>query len=153
MEYKLPKIKFSNNTENDSKIIVSPLNSGYGTTVGNALRRVLLSSIPGYAIIGFKIDGVKHEFDTIEGVREDVLEVLLNLKQVDLKIVQNELNVKVKVTNSDKLTTSDFGGEVEVFGEEKTIITFIVFTIHLDSWFNNSFVNVCLSIYKITKRP
>jgi DNA-directed RNA polymerase subunit alpha len=124
MEYKLPKIKFSNTTDLDSKIVVSPLNSGYGTTVGNALRRVLLSSIPGYAIVGFKIDGIKHEFDTIEGVREDVLEVLLNLKQIDLKIIQNELSVKVKVKKSDKLTTSDFGNEVEVFGEEKTILTF-----------------------------
>lgn len=67
------------------KFEFKPLEPGYGITVGNALRRVLLSSLEGYAISSIKIDGVKHEFDTIPGVKEDVTNIILNLKKVDLK--------------------------------------------------------------------
>ncbi len=67
------------------KFEFKPLEPGYGITVGNALRRVLLSSLEGYAIASIKIDGVKHEFDTIPGVKEDVTNIILNLKKVDLK--------------------------------------------------------------------
>jgi DNA-directed RNA polymerase subunit alpha len=72
-----------------------PLEPGYGVTIGNALRRVLLNSLEGYAIIGVRIEGVEHEFATMKGVSEDVVEILLNLKQVRLKKsvehdVQNE---------------------------------------------------------------
>ncbi|MBQ3904204.1 MAG: DNA-directed RNA polymerase subunit alpha, partial [Eubacterium sp.] len=68
------------------KFVVEPLERGYGVTLGNSLRRVLLSSIPGYAITSVKIDGVLHEFSTIPGVKEDVTEIVLNLKGVILKI-------------------------------------------------------------------
>ena len=68
------------------KFVVEPLERGYGTTLGNSLRRVLLSSLPGYAITSVKIDGVLHEFSTIDGVKEDVTEIVLNLKGVILKI-------------------------------------------------------------------
>ena len=68
------------------KFIVEPLERGYGITLGNSLRRVLLSSLPGYAITSVKIDGVLHEFSTIPGVKEDVTEIVLNLKDVVLKI-------------------------------------------------------------------
>ena len=68
------------------KFVMEPLERGYGTTLGNSLRRVLLSSLPGYAITSVKIDGVLHEFSTIEGVKEDVTEIVLNLKGVILKI-------------------------------------------------------------------
>ncbi len=68
------------------KIVVEPLERGYGVTLGNSLRRILLSSLPGYAITSVKIDGVLHEFSTIPGVREDVTEIILNLKNVILKI-------------------------------------------------------------------
>ena len=68
------------------KIIVEPLERGYGVTLGNSLRRILLSSLPGYAITSVKIDGVLHEFSTIPGVKEDVTEIILNLKNVILKI-------------------------------------------------------------------
>ena len=68
------------------KIVVEPLERGYGVTLGNSLRRILLSSLPGYAITSVKIDGVLHEFSTIQGVREDVTEIILNLKNVILKI-------------------------------------------------------------------
>ncbi len=68
------------------KFVMEPLERGYGTTIGNSLRRVLLSSLPGYAITSAKIDGVLHEFSTIPGVKEDVTEIVLNLKGVILKI-------------------------------------------------------------------
>ena len=68
------------------KFVVEPLERGYGTTLGNSLRRVLLSSLPGYAITYVKIDGILHEFSTIPGVKEDVTEIVLNLKSVILKI-------------------------------------------------------------------
>ena len=68
------------------KIVVEPLERGYGVTLGNSLRRILLSSLPGYAITSVKIDGVLHEFSTIPGVKEDVTEIILNLKSVILKI-------------------------------------------------------------------
>src|ERR1700710_1524273 len=71
-----------------------PLEPGYAVTVGNALRRVLLSSLEGYAIVGIRIEGVEHEFATIKGVTEDVTEIILNLKQVRFK-----KNVDHEVTN------------------------------------------------------
>ncbi|RXR05429.1 DNA-directed RNA polymerase subunit alpha [Pseudoxanthomonas composti] len=73
-------------TGNRAKVVIEPLERGYGHTLGNALRRVLLSSIPGFAITEVEIDGVLHEYSTIEGLQEDVLEVLLNLKDVAIRI-------------------------------------------------------------------
>ena len=83
-----PKIETEGITPDGTygKFIVEPLERGYGTTLGNSLRRVLLSSLPGYAIISVKIDGILHEFSTIPGVKEDVTEIVLNLKDVILKI-------------------------------------------------------------------
>jgi DNA-directed RNA polymerase subunit alpha len=74
-----------------------PLEKGYGVTIGNALRRILLSSLEGYAITGIKIPGILHEFSTIEGVVEDVAEIILNLKQVRLKKVGESLDGKITV--------------------------------------------------------
>ncbi len=71
---------------NRAKVIVEPLDRGYGHTLGNALRRILLSSIPGYAITEVEIDGVLHEYTTVEGLQEDVIEVLLNLKDVAIQM-------------------------------------------------------------------
>ena len=75
---------------NRSKVVIEPLERGYGHTLGNALRRVLLSSIPGFAITEVSIDGVLHEYSTIEGLQEDVLEVLLNLKDVAIRMGSGE---------------------------------------------------------------
>ena len=72
--------------DNRAKVVIEPLERGYGHTLGNALRRVLLSSIPGFAITEVEIDGVLHEYSTIEGLQEDVLEVLLNLKDVAIRM-------------------------------------------------------------------
>ena len=71
---------------NKAKVTLEPFERGYGHTLGNALRRVLLSSIPGFAITEVEIDGVLHEYSTIEGLQEDVLEVLLNLKDVAIRM-------------------------------------------------------------------
>ncbi len=77
-------------TNSYGKFIVQPLERGFGTTIGNGLRRVLLSSIPGSAITMFRVDGILHEFSTIPGVKEDVSEVVLNLKQVRIKTLEKK---------------------------------------------------------------
>ena len=86
MEIEMPRITME---ETDSyrtgKFVVEPLDRGYGHTLGNALRRVLLSNLPGAAVIGIMIEGVDHEFSTVKGVKEDVTEIILNLKSLNLK--------------------------------------------------------------------
>ena len=85
-----------------------PLEPGYGVTIGNALRRVLLSSLEGYAIVGVRIEGVEHEFATIKGISEDVVEIILNLKQVRLKkIVDHDVQtekISLSIKNRGELT-------------------------------------------------
>lgn len=92
------------------KFEFKPLEPGYGITVGNALRRILLSSLEGYAISSIRIDGVKHEFDTIPGVKEDVTNIILNLKKVDLKQT-------VEDTEEEKATITVSGQEVFKAGD------------------------------------
>ena len=92
------------------KFEFKPLEPGYGITVGNALRRILLSSLEGYAISSIRIDGVQHEFDTIPGVKEDVTNIILNLKKVDLKQI-------VEDTEFEKATISVLGQEVFKAGD------------------------------------
>jgi DNA-directed RNA polymerase subunit alpha len=87
-----------------------PLEPGYGITVGNALRRILLSSLEGYAITNIKIDGVEHEFSTITGVIEDLTEIILNLKQVRFKKQIEDVNdekIVVTVTGQDEFKAGD----------------------------------------------
>ena len=73
-----------------SKIILEPLEQGFGHTLGNALRRIMLSSMPGTAVSEVKIDGVLHEYSTIEGVQEDVIDILLNLKELSVRLLESE---------------------------------------------------------------
>ena len=73
-----------------SSVVIEPLFPGYGTTVGNALRRVLLSSLPGAAVIGVKIEGADHEFQALPKIKEDVLQILLNLKKLSIKVHSEE---------------------------------------------------------------
>ena len=84
-------VLFNENTKNSSvgSFTLQPLERGYGTTIGNALRRVLLTSIPGAAITHVKIEGVQHEFSTISGVKEDVADIIMNLKKVRFKLMDN----------------------------------------------------------------
>lgn len=98
------------------KFEFKPLEPGYGITIGNALRRILLSSLEGYAISSIKIDGVKHEFDTIPGVKEDVTNIILNLKKVDLKQI-------VEDTDSEKALINVSGQEVFTAGDISKVLT------------------------------
>lgn len=77
-------------TKNTGTLLVSPCYHGYGTTLGNSLRRVLLSSLPGAAVEGFKIKGVQHEFSSAEGIKEDVVEIIMNLKQLTIKTYSDD---------------------------------------------------------------
>lgn len=89
-----------------------PLEPGYGITIGNALRRILLSSLEGYAITTVKIEGVLHEFSTIPGVIEDVTEIILNLKQVRFKSIAENIDderVTVTISGQEKFTAGDIG--------------------------------------------
>lgn len=110
------------------RFYIGPINRGFGHTLGNSLRRVLLSSMEGYAIIALKIDGVPHEFSTIEGVRDDVALLILHLKKVRLKIKGNKslVRAEIKVDNSKSQTSyiikaSDIQGPVEVINPDQYI--------------------------------
>ncbi len=108
------------------KFVLEPLERGFGTTIGNSLRRVLLSSLRGYAITSVKIDGVLHEFSTIEGVKEDVTEIVLNLKSVILKIQGNgPKTMYIDVSNATEITAGDIqaDSEVEILNPEWHIAT------------------------------
>ena len=97
------------------KFVVEPLERGYGTTLGNSLRRVLLSSLPGYAITSVKIDGILHEFSTIPGVKEDVTEIVLNLKSVILKIHgDGPKTMYVDVKGEGEITAGSFKTDSDV---------------------------------------
>ena len=105
------KVIMIDSTDYEGKFEFRPLEPGYGLTVGNALRRVLLSSLEGFAITSVKIEGVEHEFSTISGVVEDVTEIVLNLKQIRFKRqieeVDNE-SVSISISGQDKITAGDF---------------------------------------------
>jgi len=105
------KVIMIDSTDFEGKFEFRPLEPGYGLTVGNALRRVLLSSLEGFAITSVKIEGVDHEFSTISGVVEDVTEIILNLKQVNFKRqiedVENE-TVSISISGQDNVTAGDF---------------------------------------------
>ena len=106
------------------KFVVEPLERGYGTTLGNSLRRVLLSSLPGYAITSAKIEGVLHEFSTIDGVKEDVTEIVLNLKGVILKIHgDGPKTLYIDASGKCQVTAGDIqvDSEVEILNPELVI--------------------------------
>ena len=105
-EISLPqKIKVQDLKNNHYQVIIEPFYPGYGVTIGNALRRVLLSSLPGSAVTSFKINGAQHEFDTMDGVQEDMVEIMLNLKGLRLKVFSKEpVKLKLEVKSSNKLS-------------------------------------------------
>ena len=102
------------------KFVVEPLERGFGTTLGNSMRRVLLSSLPGYAITSVKIDGVLHEFSTIPHVKEDVTEIVLNLKNVILKIHdENPKTLYIEASGEGEITAGDIKhDDVEILNPE-----------------------------------
>ena len=101
-------LKVQSESNNHSRIVLEPLERGYGHTLGNALRRILLSSMPGWAITEVTIDGVLHEYSTIEGMHEDVVDLLLNLKQVAIRIASGtEAMLSLNVTGPCVVTAGD----------------------------------------------
>lgn len=121
------KIEFkAGDTAGEGQIIIEPLYSGYGMTLGNSLRRVLLSSLPGAAVIGVKIKGVSHEFMALPGIKEDILEIILNLKQLRLKVfTEEEVALTLKVKGQVTVTAADIAknSDVEVTNPELVIAT------------------------------
>ena len=117
IEFEKPRIECLK-LDNDNmyaKFVCEPLERGYGITLGNSLRRILLSSLPGAAITSMKVDGVQHEFTTIPGVVEDVVEIILNLKQVRLKIFDNEeKSLRIDVEKEGEVTAGDIVGDANV---------------------------------------
>lgn len=107
-----------------ARVTLEPMERGFGYTLGNALRRVLLSSIPGYAITEVKIDGVVHEYSTIEGVQEDVVDILLNLKGVALKLnTKSDTVLTLTKSGEGVVTAGDFetGHDAEIVNPEHVI--------------------------------
>lgn len=112
------KVIMNSSTETEGQFEFRPLEPGYGLTIGNALRRVLLSSLEGFAFTSVKISGVEHEFSTIKGVVEDVTEIILNLKQVRFKRQideQESESVKVNISGKDVLTAGDIATSISAF--------------------------------------
>ena len=128
IEIEKPQIECIETPGDDSygKYVVEPLERGYGTTLGNALRRIMLSSLPGTAATGIKIAGVQHEFTTIPGVKEDVTEIVLNIKQLITKLHSEGVKtVFIEATGPCEVTAGDIksDGEVEVLNPELHIAT------------------------------
>lgn len=117
LEFVMPeKVVVEKSGQHYGKFQFRPLEPGYGITVGNALRRVLLSSLQGYAITHVKIPGVEHEFSTIQGVVEDVVDVVLNLKGVRLKnLVEDETKIFVSIKGQDTFTAADIARSTTAF--------------------------------------
>jgi len=122
----MPKIEREAVALNYGKFIISPLESGYGITVGNALRRVLLSSLEGAAVTSIRISDVAHEFSDISGVREDVLQVMLHVKQVRLKLHEGDsARLRLEVSGEGVVTAADIitPAEVEIVNPELYLFT------------------------------
>ena len=114
IEFEKPNITKIDENKDYGKFVIEPLERGYGTTLGNSLRRVLLASLPGAAVTSIKIEGVLHEFDTVPGVREDVMQIILNIKGIavksyveDEKIIELDVEGPAEITAGDILTDSD----------------------------------------------
>ena len=128
IEIEKPTIEciFSNEDPNYGKFVVEPLERGYGTTLGNSLRRILLSSLPGVAVTSVKIDGILHEFSTIPGVKEDVTEIILNLKKLAVKLNgESTKRVLINAIGPKEVTAADILGDsdVEIFNPDLHIAT------------------------------
>jgi len=129
IEIEKPTIEsiFSDEDPNYGKFIVEPLERGYGTTLGNSLRRILLSSLPGAAVTSVKIDGILHEFSTIPGVKEDVTEIILNLKKLAIRLdgADDTKRVIINAVGPKEVTASDIicDADMEIFNPDLHIAT------------------------------
>lgn len=129
VEFKKPKIETVEMTDNYGIFVVEPLERGFGQTLGNSLRRTLLSSLPGYAITSVKIDGILHEMSTIPGVKEDVTQIILKLKQLRLKVYnyddKTEKHIAVSAVGPCVVTGADviIDSDVEIINPDLVIAT------------------------------
>ena len=117
IEIEKPKIEMSDLKSDGTygKFIVEPLERGYGTTLGNSLRRVLLSSLPGVAVTAIRIDGIQHEFSTIPGVKEDVTEIILNIKGLLAKLnCDGPKEVHIYANGEGEVTASSIEPDADV---------------------------------------
>jgi DNA-directed RNA polymerase subunit alpha len=126
IEFVKPKITKIDEATDYGKFVIAPLEGGYGTTLGNSLRRILLSSLPGAAVKNVQIDGVLHEFSSISGVREDVTQIILNLKGLALKMLVNtEKTLEIDITGPKVVTAGDIltDADVEILNKDLYICT------------------------------
>ncbi|MCM3612571.1 DNA-directed RNA polymerase subunit alpha [Planococcus sp. MERTA32b] len=128
LEIEKPKIETVEIDSNAKfgKFVIEPLERGYGTTLGNSLRRILLSSLPGAAVTSIQIDGVLHEFSTVEGVEEDVASIILNIKKLALKIYSDDEKViEIDVKGDGTVTAADIthDSDVEILNPDLYIAT------------------------------
>ncbi len=126
IEIEKPRVEIVESKERMGKFEVAPLERGYGITLGNSLRRILLSSLPGAAITSVKFEGVRHEFSTIPGVVEDVTEIILNLKGVVVKYTGDEIEkITLNVEGEGEVTAGDFKttGDIEIINPDYKIAT------------------------------
>ena len=128
VEIEKPKIETAEISEDNryGKFVCEPLERGYGTTLGNSLRRILLSSLPGAAITSIRIDGVLHEFSTIPGVRDDVTNIILNLKSLCFKMHSEEPKlIRIDVDGEKEVTAADIAvdADIEILNPELHIAT------------------------------
>lgn len=128
LNFEKPMYKITDYIESNNfgKFELEPLERGFGTTLGNALRRVMLSSMPGSAIVAFKVDGVMHEFTTIEGIVEDVTTIVLNLKSIVVKNNTDEIKKLTLSVNEEKIVTAAdivTDGDVEIINPDQVICT------------------------------
>ncbi len=125
LEFQIPKISHEELDDTRGRFVVEPLDRGFGYTFGNSLRRVLLSSLEGAAIASVKIEGVAHEFSTIEGVREDVTDIVLNMKRVVCKLHGEEEEIRVQLVKEGPAVVTaadiDAPAELEVLNPEQEI--------------------------------
>ena len=126
LDFEKPKLECVEMSENYGKFVVEPLERGFGMTLGNSMRRVLLSSLPGVAATSIRIDGVLHEFSTIEGVKEDVTEIVLNLKGLICKLhSQGPKKVVIDAAGECEVTAGDIlpDSDVEIINPELHLAT------------------------------
>jgi len=128
IEFEKPIIDIVDKSEDNTygKFVVEPLERGYGTTLGNSLRRIMLSSLPGVAITTVKIDGVLHEFSTIPGIKEDVIEILLNLKGLCAVMHTDEpQTIRIDAKGEGEVTAGDIiaDADVEIINPDMHICT------------------------------
>ncbi len=111
---------------NSASFVIEPLQAGYGNTLGNSLRRVLLSSVKGGAIVAFRVEGASHEFTTVPGIKEDVVDIMLNLKNVRVKVATDEsVELRIEKKGAGPITAADIKttADVEVINPEQIIAT------------------------------